>query len=112
MGSPRHPTWPAMHSAGSNLSFWAQVVMNLTPRQACEAKKIDWAVSYARTVAAVHFEDDNLAGLEMGQEVVARALPEYFPVKYGSNASNIRIKVNQKRFKWADYDPLEDCNSL
>jgi len=112
MGSPRHPTWPAMHSAGSNLSFWAQVVMNLTPTQACEAKKIDWAVSYARTVAAVHFEDDNLAGLEMGQEVVARALPEYFPVKYGSNASNIRIKVNQKRFKWADYDPLEDCNSL
>ena len=97
MGYPRHPTWPAMHSTGNNLSLLAQVVMNLTPRQACEAKKIDWAVSYARTVTAIHFEDGKLAGLEIGQEVVERVLPEYFPVKYGSNASNIRIKVNQKR---------------
>ena len=94
------------------MSFWTQVVMNLTPRQRCEAQKVDFAVSIARTVAGVHFEDDNLAGLNMGQEVVARNVPEYFAEKYGSDASTVRRKVNAKRFQWEDYEPLLDCDSL
>lgn len=108
-GSPRHPSWPAMHSAGSNMSFWIQVVMNLTPRQLCEAKKVDFAVSFARTVAGVHFEDDNMAGLNMGQEIVARALPEFFAENYYSDIDTVTELVNNSRFKWEDYEPLQDC---
>jgi len=111
-GSPRHPSWPAMHSAGSNMSFWTQIVFNLTPRQRCEAKKVDFAVSFARTVAGVHFEDDNLAGLNMGQEIVARSLPNHFAQKYGSGVSNVRRKVNEKRFQWGNHEKLQDCDSL
>jgi len=111
-GSPRHPSWPAMHSAGSNMSFWIQVVMNLTPRQLCEVKKVDFAVSFARTVAGVHFEDDNMAGLSMGQEIMARALPGHLAKTYNSNLNAVAALVNAKRFKWEDYQPLEDCNSL
>jgi len=110
-GSPRHPSWPAMHSAASNISFWLQVVMNLTPEQLCEAQKVDFAVSFARTVAGVHFEDDNIAGLNMGQEVVARAIPDYFEAKYGSNKANVRQKVNEKRFLWEHYNKLAECDS-
>jgi len=111
-GSPRHPSWPAMHSAGSNMSFWIGVVLNLTPRQLCEAKKVDFAVSFARTVAGVHFEDDNLAGLNMGQEIVARAVPGYFAEKYDSDQATVAALVNERRFQWEDYEPLQDCDSL
>jgi len=111
-GSPMHPSWPAMHSAASNISFWLQVIMNLTPAQLCEAKKVDYAVAYARTVAGVHFPDDNLAGLKMGQEIVARALPQHLDNKYGSSKSYVKEKVKNNRFDWNDYDPLEDCGSL
>jgi hypothetical protein len=30
-GSPKHPSWPAMHSAASSASFWLAVVLNMTP---------------------------------------------------------------------------------
>ena len=111
-GSPMHPSWPAMHSAASNISFWLQVIMKLTPKQLCEAKKVDYAVAYARTVAGVHFPNDNLAGLNMGQEIVSRALPEHLDTKYDSNKNYVREQVFKKRFDWKDYDELEDCGSL
>jgi len=111
-GSPMHPSWPAMHSAASNISFWLQVIMNLTPEQLCEAKKVDYAVAYARTVAGVHYPDDNIAGLNMGQEIVSKALPRHLDEKYDSSKSYVRDKGKNKRFDWNDYNPLEDCGSL
>merc|ERR1712196_326936 len=62
-GSPTHPSWPAMHSAGSTMSYWLPVVAKLTADQYCEALRVDWAVSYGRTVAGVHYPQDNIAGL-------------------------------------------------
>jgi len=111
-GSPRHPSWPAMHSAASNISFWLQAVMNLTPSQLCEAKKVDYAVAYARTVAGVHFPGDNIAGLNMGQIVVAEAIAEHLSEKYDSDKWYIKNKIDNLRFDWKDYDPLEDCSAL
>mmetsp|Transcript_19912 Transcript_19912/g.33064 ORF Transcript_19912/g.33064 Transcript_19912/m.33064 type:complete len:312 (-) Transcript_19912:9-944(-) len=54
-GSPMHPSWPAMHSAGSALSLWLAVVLDLTDEQWCQVKLTDYAVSYARTVAGGNF---------------------------------------------------------
>jgi len=108
-GSPRHPSWPAMHSAASNISFWLQIVMRLTPQQLCEAKKVDYAVAYARTIAGVHYEDDNIAGLDMGQEIVARDLAGYLEGKYGTAIERTVRKMENKRFKWEHYNPLEAC---
>jgi len=111
-GCPRHPTWPAMHSAASNLSFWLQVVLNLTPQQRCQAKIVDNAVAYARTVAGVHFPDDNLAGLRMGQLVVADMLPDYLHRAYGSNEDAVRRKIQtvvNESTSWDDFDPMNPC---
>ena len=70
-GSPQHPSWPAMHSAASSASLWLAVVLeDLTPAQYCEALRVDYAVSYARTVAGVHYPTDNIAGLNLGKEVM------------------------------------------
>jgi hypothetical protein len=50
-GSPTHPSWPAMHAAGSSCSYWIPAVAKLTPEQYCEALRVDFAVAFARTVA-------------------------------------------------------------
>jgi PAP2 superfamily len=102
-GSPCHPSWPAMHSAASSASLWLAVVLNLNEAQYCEVKKVDYAIAYARTVAGVHYPSDNLAGLELGQEIMARYLPKYLSETYGSDEKNVQDLVNERRFKWKDF---------
>jgi len=111
-GAPRHPSWPAMHSAASNISFWLQIVMNLTPRQLCEAKKVDYAVAYARTIAGVHFEDDNIDGLNMGQEIIRKIIPKHLQKKYKANKKVVKRKAKSKVFDWKNYNSLAPCSDL
>jgi membrane-associated phospholipid phosphatase len=107
-GSPRHPSWPAMHSAASAVSLWLPAVLKLTPEQLCQVKLLDYAISYARTVAGVHYKTDNLAGLKLGQEIIARLLPKYLNETYGSSITRVTAKVESLRFDWGTF--LEsDC---
>jgi len=107
-GSPNHPSWPAMHSAASAGSMWIPVVMDLTPAQLCQVKLVDYGVSYGRTVAGVHYPSDNIVGLNLGQEIVARKLPRYLFNQYGGDIVTIREKVDSLRFDWNDFlnDPV------
>jgi len=99
-GSPTHPSWPAMHSAGAAASLWMAVILDLTDEQWCQIKLTDYAVSYARVVAGVHYENDSLAGLMLGQEIMAKRLPNYLHGMYGSSITNVTAKINEKRFDW------------
>ena len=74
-GSPNHPSYPAMHSAASSASLFFPVLMKLSQTQINEARKLDYAVATSRSFAGVHYPSDNLAGLAIGQQVVADALP-------------------------------------
>ena len=107
-GSPKHPSWPAMHSASSAASLWMPAVMLLTPEQYCQVQLTDYAIAYARTVAGVHYQTDNLAGLKLGQEILARLLPDYLHEKYGTSKTRVEAKIASLRFDWDDF--LEsDC---
>ena len=109
-GSPQHPSWPAMHSAASSASLWLAVVLeDLTPAQYCEALRVDYAVSYARTVAGVHYPTDNIAGLNLGKEVMLNKLADHLAEKYGSNRNVVQAKIESKAFDWAKFNP-EDCS--
>jgi len=110
-GAPRHGSYPAMHSAASNLSFWLQIVMHADDRQVCAAKKIDYAVSYARTVAGVHYPQDNIVGLNLGQEVLARNFCDHITKKFHGNYDYCMWKVHQKRFDWRSENPknFKEC---
>lgn len=108
-GSPAHPSWPAMHSAASQTSFWLSVVLDLTPHQLCQARLVDYAVAYARTVAGVHYPDDNIDGLNLGQAVLIRLLPDYLVEKYGSDRSVVRAKVEAMKYDWNYFDPADPC---
>jgi hypothetical protein len=99
-GCPMHPAWPAMHSAASVGSLWLAVVLNLTEAQWCQTKLVDYDIAYARTVAGVHFSSDNIAGLTLGQELLALYLPKHLATRYGSNEEAVRVKIDQYRFNW------------
>merc|ERR1712157_260391 len=101
-GSPMHPSWPAMHSAQSAMSFWLAVICDLTEEQWEESKKVDLSVAAARTVAGVHYSSDNIAGLDLGQEVVAEELPRYLAEKYGADPIKVQEKIEIIRFRWED----------
>ena len=108
-GSPTHPSWPAMHSAASSASMWIAVVLNdLTPQQYCEALRVDYAVSYARTIAGVHYPSDNIAGLNLGQQILKEKLADHVSTMFGSDRDVVQAKIDRLAFDWADFDP-KDC---
>lgn len=103
-GSPMHPSWPAMHSAASSASLWMAVVFNLTDDQYCQALRTDWAVSWARTAAGVHYPSDNIAGLNMGQLVVADHLTEYLATRWNAPRPRVRAKIEKYLVDWNLFD--------
>jgi len=109
-GSPNHPSYPAMHSAASAGSFWLDVLMDLNKYQLCEARMLDYSVSYARTVAGVHYASDNIAGLMVGQEILAQKLPQYLHDEYGADFTKVTEAVKAARFDWNDFENSECWN--
>jgi len=108
-GSPTHPSWPAMHSAASAASLWLATVTDLTDDQYCQLLLMDYAVAFARTVAGVHYTSDNIAGLNLGQRLITRALPDHLTENFGApNKAAIYDKMEKLLFDWATFDP-ESC---
>jgi hypothetical protein len=107
-GCPLHPSWPAMHSASSASSLWLAVVADLTPDQYCQVLRTDYAVSFARTVAGVHYTTDNIAGLNLGQKVLAEKLADHLSEKYGADHQAVQEKIDLLTFDWNTFDPF-DC---
>lgn len=111
-GSPVHPSWPAMHSAASSLSTWMDVVADLTPAQREEARLLDYSIAYFRTLAGVHYESDNRAGLAMGKGIIERKLPEFLADMYAcddASASAINDyvvnKIKSVDLDWSTWTP-------
>jgi hypothetical protein len=92
-GSPCHPSFPAMHSAGSTLSIWLPALYKLTAKQYLEALRMDYSVSIARTVAGVHYPQDNIAGLHVGQRIIREQLPAYMEDNYGYDREKVKTTL-------------------
>jgi len=105
VGCPAHPSWPAMHSAGSTVSYWLPAIAKITPEQYCQALLVDYAVSYGRTVAGVHYQQDNIAGLNIGQRIIREQLPAMLADKYGYDPVKITVMLEGLSFDWSTFDP-------
>jgi len=106
-GCPMHPSWPAMHSAGSTISTWLPAIARLSGDQYCEALRTDYAVAMGRTVAGVHFHQDNTAGLNIGRGIVGAELPEFLEQEFGYDASTIAGRLEMLAFDWNTFDSKE-----
>lgn len=110
-GSPMHPSFPAMHSAGSTCSLWVPALYKITAEQYFQLVLTDYAVAFARTVAGVHYKQDNIAGLNIGQRIIKEKLPEYVKTNYGPTSeeiNKIERRLKALSFDWNEYDP-EKC---
>jgi hypothetical protein len=105
-GAPRHPSWPAMHSAASISSMVLGVLLDLTPAQLAEARNMDYAVATFRTVAGVHFETDNLAGLKIGQLAIEAWLPDFLAEYAGADPEAVRAKMAKIKYDWDQHPKL------
>lgn len=111
-GSPNHPSWPAMHAAVSTISLCLSVICDLTDRQKQELRKLDYCIAFFRSIAGVHYESDNIAGLQLGQNIVSACLPDYIMQNYISETThplqqhnNIVRKIKDEWFDWREYRP-------
>ena len=106
-GSPFHPAFPAMHSAGSSCSLWLAALCDLAPYQFLEALRVDYAVAMGRTVAGVHYEQDNIAGLNIGQRIIRERLPDFLEEMYGYDSKLVAKKLKKLSFDWKHFDSFE-----
>jgi len=115
-GSPVHPAYPAMHSAASSISTWADVVGDLTDEQREEARLLDFSIAYFRTLAGVHYPSDNRAGLALGRFLVQKHLPDHLAERYSCDQKSARaikdyVKKKVERLNrehplnWATWKP-------
>jgi hypothetical protein len=89
--------------------------MNLSEEQICEARMLDYSVAYARTVAGVHYDIDNIAGLMMGQEILAQKLPRYLQDEYGADYTAVKEAIEAATFDWTEFkksDCWKDCKHV
>jgi hypothetical protein len=56
--------------------------------------KVDYAIAYARTVAGVHYQMNNIAGLKLEQDIVARLLPNFINENMGLPSLSLRKRKN------------------
>ena len=92
-----------MHSAASSASLYLAVLLDLIPEQIAETRKLDYAVASFRSLASVHYESDNRAGLALGQEVIAQQLPEVLK-RFGADPDKVRAKIKKVRQDWYAYE--------
>jgi len=96
VGCPVHPAYPAMHSAASAASLYLPVVLELSTDEIREARLLDYAVATFRSMAGVHYESDNRAGLGLGAGIIAKALPKVLEEWYGNGDGSVRRAVEGK----------------
>jgi hypothetical protein len=94
-----------MHSAGSTLIIWMSALYKLEPEEYRQALLMDYGVAYARTVAGVHYPQDNIAGLNIGQRIIREQLPKFMKDNYGYDYAEVENIVEALSFDWNDFDP-------
>jgi hypothetical protein len=93
-----------MHSAASVMSFWLPIVMDMPSlKDICDARALDYAVSYGRTMPGVHYRRDNIDGMNLGQQLLRRKLPQYLNQKYGTDPKEVEKKMEKISHDWNAY---------
>tara|TARA_Y100001934_G_scaffold185334_2_gene218880 strand:+ start:224 stop:802 length:579 start_codon:yes stop_codon:yes gene_type:complete len=83
------------------------VLIELRAEQCVEAKRFDAPAATFRRVADIHHDTDNRAGLALGQEMIAKQLPEYLE-QFGADPEKVRAKIERMRHDWFAYEGKAD----
>lgn len=102
LGCPTHPSYIAMHSAAAGAAGAViKVILDLSEDS---RRAIDLAsrnMAYFRSIAGVHYPQDNRIGLWAGQEVVARTLPRKLTA-IGFDQSEVEVALRETHTDWRE----------
>lgn len=99
-GSPKHPSFNAMHAAAAGAGaaiLRAMFILNEDDRD--EVNLCAWNMAHFRSAAGVHFPRDNSVGLWLGEEVVSRWLPNRLQA-LGIDAAAVAAALASERVEW------------
>lgn len=87
-GSPNHPSYPAMHGAAAGASVLFGVIFDLTDEELDLVRRTAMNVAIFRDFAGVHYRQDSLLGLHIGEKVVATKIGEFL-AEYGADEKEV-----------------------
>lgn len=100
-GSPDHPAYNAMHSAAAGAAATVvKVLFDLTEADQMMVDMTAHNMAHFRTVAGVHYPQDNRVGLWLGQETVVRLLPALMEQEYGVPGDFIASVLSTVSVDW------------
>lgn len=101
-GSPTHGSYNAMHAAaGSAAATVIRVLLGLSEDDIRTINLTAYNTAHFRTSAGVHNPQDNDCGLWLGQEVVARTLPDKLK-EMGVRTGAIEYVLKDTRVDWLE----------
>ena len=100
-GSPKHPSYSAMHAAaGGAAATIIKVMLALDSESMHNVNVTAENMAHFRATAGVHYPRDNAVGLWLGQEVVTRWLPGYLQAELGFDPAQVSAVLADVRCDW------------
>lgn len=100
-GSPDHPSYNAMHSAAAGAAATVvKFMFDLSDEDLHMVNLTAHNMAFFRTVAGVHYPQDNRVGLWMGQETVKRLLPQKMESEFGVSAQVVADAIEAILVDW------------
>lgn len=87
-GCPNHPSYPAMHGAAAGASVLFGVFFDLTDDELDLVRRTAMNVAIFRDFAGVHYRQDSLLGLHIGETVVAKRIGKFLK-QYGADEAEV-----------------------
>lgn len=87
-GCPNHPSYPAMHGAAAGASVLFGVFFDLTDNELDLVRRTAMNVAIFRDFAGVHYRQDSLLGLHIGEKVVAERIGSFL-AQYGADEASV-----------------------
>lgn len=105
-GSPNHPSLGAMHSAVAALPLILAVLFKLNKFQKEQCKLTGRFIADCRTIARVHYIQDNDYGLDLGETAIEKILPAKL-AEWGADPQKVLEVVKANRTEWRSYKPAK-----
>lgn len=100
-GSPKHPSYSAMHAAAGGAAATIIKTMLALDSESTHAVNVTAEnMAHFRATAGVHYPRDNAVGLWLGQETVARWLPQYLHDELGFDIDEVANAIASVRCDW------------
>lgn len=99
-GSPNHPSMPAMHGAAGGIAILFGLFFELDELMLDQVRRTAANIAFFRNFAGVHYRTDSVAGLNLGEVVLQKALPAKL-AEYGADIEETQEIIDGLMTNWS-----------